>query len=79
MNRLNLCFMGADGTWVPVSADNPLPIGTAGAPTAAEAARTAVPAARPVDDVPAKATVAQVATTVNELLAALRDTGLLQS
>jgi hypothetical protein len=72
MNRLNLCFQGADGQWVPVSPDNPLPIATGSGPGAA------VQAAPAVDDLPAKATAAQIASAFTELLASLRAAGVLR-
>lgn len=79
MNKLMLCIQ-ADGVWVPVSAENPLPI-TSGLPASLDVAGEAAsltPAA-PVEDLAPTATAAQTRAAFNNLLAALREAGLMAS
>ncbi|MEV6124383.1 hypothetical protein AB0M23_28400 [Streptomyces sp. NPDC052077] len=69
MSKIQLVIKSAEGRLVPVGPDHPLPM---------SGAAPAVTPGAAVEDAPSGATVAQMRTTVNDLLASLRAAGFIQ-
>ncbi|MYR62414.1 hypothetical protein GTY54_41515 [Streptomyces sp. SID625] len=77
MSKLQLVMRDEDGQIVPVGACNPLPMTVVGGSVGSTSQEPAA-AGPAVADAPSGATTAQLRSTLNELLASLREAGVIE-
>ncbi|MFJ2717412.1 hypothetical protein [Streptomyces sp. NPDC087437] len=78
MSKMQLVMRDEDGQIVPVGVDNPLPMTVVGGAPGPATAGPAV-SGPAVADAPSGATTAQLRSTLNELLASLREAGVIEA